>query len=190
MNIDGDRNWTATCQVVQSRFETVTDEERGHQAVSQLAQFLDGRAQVGDGGLQVIVDRSASRSAKRGRAQANHDGDQALLSTVVEVPLNPMALRGRGDGQPCPGILASTSRLRSSARNRMLSSWATAICAHVLTRSPWLTSASCSISATCSARCIKKKVALPGSTPTRKGEPSATTNSSSDWSRGYPTRID
>ena len=109
---DLDRHGRPRQQRVERCSETALGEQDGVKPARQLSQLLEplreivlGRRQKLAGGLRVVVE------LRPGHAQLQCDGDEALLSAVVEVALEspPLGVADRHElgtrcGQPLPGV--------------------------------------------------------------------------------------
>ena len=92
------------------------------QAVGDLAQLGDGRAQLGDGLVEQAVHIAcAVVEVSLGQAQRHAERDEPLLGAVVQVALEPAALLVAGMDEPGAAGLDLAQRRRSSRRSRTTS---------------------------------------------------------------------
>lgn len=91
-------------EVVERRGKTAVGESRGVQAVGQVAELADRRLRrrstLGQRPPHPVVVATEVR-----RPQLHREGEQALLRTVVEIPLDPAPLLPLGLGEPTTGAL-------------------------------------------------------------------------------------
>ena len=98
---DGQRD--AAGEVDHRGEQAASGERGGLQAAGEVAQLLDGEAELGDGAVDLGAEHRC-RAVDPGRLQLQRDGQQSLLRAVVEVALDAPALLEVRGGQPGPRL--------------------------------------------------------------------------------------
>jgi hypothetical protein len=100
MYLKADRDRGASGECPEGGAEAAVGQGRGVDAAGGLAQLLQRAGGLGDSTVEL-----RAQFGRRGlrRAQLQREGDEALLSAVVQVPLDPAArmVAGRDDPRAC-----------------------------------------------------------------------------------------